>query len=188
MRHKFGGTLDAWTFDLGDAATSQTGVDGFLAVVAPGMAVTFWDSAAAGTQYAALLDQTSTEISTVTSDGAGELPEFWGPDADPDVWWMWADANGGAGPRRQILATDMGSSINELRSSILNLIADNDAQATLIDSSMGVVSYDAAASSWPARPADSRVYMWIGPTAPPVGGGYMQDGKDVWLNTVPAAG
>lgn len=185
-RHRFGGDLPAWTLALGASATSQSARPGYLTLAIPQVEVTFWSAATAGEQYD-LQDLTGITVSNVTSDSAGVIPEFLGPDTTPDTWWMWADANGGAGPRQLILATDVGSSVNELRATVLSLITENDTNAALLASSLGVVSYDSGASSWPTRPADSRVYMWVGPTAPPVGGGYMQDGKDIWLNTVPVA-
>ena len=62
------------------------------------------------------------------------------------------------------------------------------AVGTQVDNSLGVVNYDAGTSTWPVRPVgDSRRFMWIGPTAPPIGGDYMTDGWDLFTNTAPGS-
>lgn len=37
-------------------------------------------------------------------------------------------------------------------------------------------------SSWPARPSAPGVVLWIGPSAPPIGGSGGAGVNDVWLN------
>lgn len=172
MRHLFGGSLDAWTFDLGDDATSQAGMDGFLAIVVPARTVTFWDSAAAGTQYTDLQDLAGAPITAVSSDGAGEIPQLRGPD---EVWSMWADANGGAGPRRLIQATDVGDTVAANQARLDNVENTVAALSALAAVSVVTVAYDEVAGTWPVRPviAGSRIVFWFGPNASPPPAGYM---------------
>lgn len=64
--------------------------DGLWAVAAT-TTVSFWNDPDAGTQYTDLLSNTSTPITSVTTDEHGALPSFQGPDS---VTGMWADAGG----------------------------------------------------------------------------------------------
>ncbi|EPH40842.1 hypothetical protein ABT390_36525 [Streptomyces aurantiacus] len=59
--------------------------------VAPGVAVTFWDSPTGGTWYTDLLAETGAATSQVVTDASGAIPEFQGPEG---VTGMWADAGG----------------------------------------------------------------------------------------------
>lgn len=185
MRHSFGADLSAWATDLGDAATSQSGQDGNLALFIPGAVINFWDSSSGGTMYEDLLDNLGTPATTITTDSNGEFPTFSGPD---DVWTMWADGSGdGSGPRRLIVATDVADTAASNKAAIDDLTNAVTSLQDLVASSLGIVEYDSGSSSWPMRPSDSRIYMWVGPTAPPVGAPYMQDGRDFWLNPTPVA-
>jgi hypothetical protein len=185
-RHQFGGSLADFVVVAGDPATVGD-IDGFQTVLAPDTDVTFWTAQTAGTQYTDLLDLTGTPITSAATDSTGALPQLQGPDTDPEIWVMWADASEGAGPRRLIVSTDAGASIAALASALADVTEDVTSLATLASTSLGVVVYDSGSSSWPDRPSDSRVYMWVGPTAPAVGGTGMVDGKDFWLNPVPAS-
>lgn len=178
-RHLFGGSLDAWTFDLGDDMTSQSALDGQVAVVIPAVTVTLWTAATGGTQYTDLLDSTATPVTSIDSDATGEIPEFSGPDTTPDTWRMWADANGGAGPRRLMVATDMGDVLTSL-APLVDL-------AGLVDQIALWWPYDYDTASWPVRPAaaGARMVIWKGPSPPPVGGGYMIDGTDIFVDELP---
>jgi hypothetical protein len=167
-RHKFGGALCDWTFDVGDAATSTGGLDGNLAVVIPSAEVTFWDAATGGTQITDLTDLTGTPITSVTSDSVGQIPEFWGPDGPLR---MYADGNGGLGPRRVITANDLDTldaRLEDAENTILNLQA-------LADAAIVAVTYDEGTDSWPTRPAiaGTRIVHWYGPAASPPPTGYM---------------
>lgn len=185
MRHSFGADLASWSTDLGDAATSQSGQDGNLALFIPGAEITFWAAITGGTQYTDLLDNLGTATSSVTTDSNGEFPQFSGPD---DVWYMYADGSGdGSGPRRLIQATDLADTVVANKDSLTDLINTVTGLQDLAASSLGIIEYDSGTASWPTRPSDSRIYMWVGPSNPPVGGGYMQDGRDFWLNPIPVA-
>lgn len=60
--------------------------------------VTFWsDATSMSTQITDLTDMFNNPITSVVTDTSGQLPQFMGPAAG--TTWMWADANGGAGPR-----------------------------------------------------------------------------------------
>lgn len=185
MRHTFGGDLSAWSTDLGDTATSQSGQTGKLALFIPGAVIEFWDSVSGGTTYTDLIDHLGTATVSITTDANGEFPQFSGPD---DVVTMWADGSGdGSGPRRLIITTDAADTTISNRAAIDDLTnAVSDLQ-NLTASSLGIVEYDSESSSWPERPADSRIYVWVGPTAPSVGAPYMQNGRDFWLNPVPVS-
>lgn len=183
--HPFLGDIASWAFALGADEVSTDGQSGKRALVLPGGTIQFYDSRTGGTQYEDLTDLLGNTISSVSADEYGEYPQIIGPDRDPEVWVMWADGNGGAGPRRLIYATDAGDVINGLRQSLSDLIASNNALNAQVQSSLGVISYDGDASSWPTRPAgDPRLFAWLGPSAPPAGDPYMLDGE-VWINTEP---
>lgn len=185
MRHTFGADLSAWATDLGGAATSQSGQAGNIALFIPNAVITFWDSLSGGTMYEDLLDNLGTPQTSITTDSNGEFPQFSGPD---DVWTMWADGSGdGSGPRRLIMATDIAEIASSNKSAIDDLTNAVASLQGLAATSLGIVEYDSGSSSWPTRPADSRIYVWVGSTAPPVGSGYMQDGRDFWLNPTPVA-
>jgi hypothetical protein len=160
---------------------------GTRALFIGGATLQFWDSPAGGNQIVDLLDMLNTPITQVTADSLGEFPQVEGPDTVPETWMMWADGAGGAGPRRAVVATDVGDALNATNSALVDQIATVSAQQGLVASSLGVVEYNAAGASWPLRPLDGRLYLWVGPTAPPVGGGYMQDGRDLWANTDPVS-
>lgn len=142
--------------------------------------VWFYDAQTGGNRYVTgLTDLASTEITQVVSDSDGGIPRLRGP---KDVPYLWADASEGAGPRRLMVPADLGGYITELRSTVANTQADLEDAQELVAASLGVVRYDAGAGAWPARPSDSRVYAWLGPSAP----SGMAAG-DLWFNTSPGA-
>lgn len=181
----FGADLASWSTDLGDAATSQSGQSGNLALFVPGAEIQFWTAITGGAQYTDLLDNLGTATASVTTDANGEFPQFQGPD---EVWYMWADGSGdGSGPRRLITATDLADTVAANKDSLTDLINTVTALQDLAASSLGIIEYDSVSAAWPDRPEDSRIYMWVGPTAPTIGGTGMQDGRDFWLSPVPVS-
>lgn len=186
-RHWFLGDMSAWAMALGADETSVDSQSGKRALMIPSASITFWTAQSGGTQYTSLLDAIDTPITAATADTHGEFNPIQGPDADPEIWYMWADGSGGAGPRRLVVATDLADTVVANRASLLDLIGTVADLQTLNATSLGVVEYDTVAGAYPLRPADSRIYVWVGSTAPPVGGGYMQGGRDFWLNPTPVA-
>jgi hypothetical protein len=94
-RRRFGGDASFWVMIV---------VGGNLEL-SPNATVQFYDQPTAGTQYTDLQTTGGAPIDSVTTDGFGEGGEFYGPDR---VTSMYADANGGQGPRRKIIANDLG--------------------------------------------------------------------------------
>lgn len=185
MRHAFGADLSAWATDLGALATSQSGLSGYQALFIPNVEITFWDSVSGGTQYTDLLDNLGTATMSITTDTNGEFPLFNGPDG---VVTMWADGSGdGSGPRKLILTTDVADSAMSNKIAIDDLTNAVTSLQDLVASSLGIVEYDSVSASWPERPTDSRIYVWVGPTAPAAGAPYMQNGRDFWLNPTPVS-
>lgn len=185
MRHLYLGDLASWTLGIGADETALSGLAGKRALTIPGGVVTFWTAMTGGSQITDLTDLLGNPITQVTADSSGELPQIYGPDTTPDTWYMYAD--GGSGARRIVAATDLGDVVNANKQSLLDVISDVATLQDQVASSLGVVEYDTTTSSWPLRPTDSRVYMWIGSTAPPIGGGYAQAGRDIWFNGNPVA-
>lgn len=186
-RHVFLADMASWATDLGADEVSAGGLSGKHALFIPDATITFWTAQTGGAQITDLQDMLGNTITSVAADSAGEFPQIQGPDTDPETYSMWADGNGGAGPRRKVVATDIGDRVSSNGQSLEDLTAEVASLSALVASSLGVVEYDSTNSTWPTRPTDGRVYMWVGTTAPPVGGGYMQSGRDIWLNQDPVA-
>lgn len=173
-RHTFGQDLTSWTMLIDDESD--------VVSVAGGVTVTFWSAEVGGSQYTDLLDSGGSAASSIVSaDGSGALstgtiPKFSGP---AEVTEMWADAGGGA--RAKMMATDLGGMVTDVRATVVDL----QGVVALLSNSVGTVRYDSTTSSWPERPVDSRTYLWIGPTAPTIGGTGMVDGVDLWINPTP---
>jgi hypothetical protein len=176
MRHTFGQTLTDWTMSNG---TPVTGV-GFKTapVFAKGpVQISFWSAAVGGVQYTDLIDPSGNPAPVIVSSDAtdglevGTIPQFQGPD---EVTEMWADA--GSGARYRIVANDLGANVADL----LSTQSDQQATLDLLAHSPGVVVYNPDTNSWPDRPADSRPYFWLGPTAPAVA-----PSGDLWFDTDP---
>lgn len=174
-RHTFGGGIADWAF--------QSNSDGSL-TLSPAAVLTFYDSLTGGTQYTAapmpggvddgtgLLDSTGMPVSSVTCDSNGEVADaLQGPDG---VTKMAADASGGAGPRRWIIANDLGDDVTALLGDFASIVALGEAPT--------YVYYDATLGAYPARPLVSSPVWWVGPVTPPIGGG-SATGSDIWLNT-----
>lgn len=188
-RHYFLGDMSAWATDLGTDEVSAGGLSGKHALFIPGASITFWTAQTGGSQITDLLDMLGTAITSVTADANGEFPQIQGPDTSPDTLVMWADGNGGAGPRRKVLATDIGDLVLSNLSSLLDLIDQVTTLQDQVANSLGVVVKDTATGTWPTRPAaaTARPYMWIGDSAPPIGGSYAVAGRDIWFNPNPLA-
>jgi hypothetical protein len=127
--------------------------------------IIFFNLQTGGTQYEGI---------TVTSDSTGAIPPFTGPDG---VREMWADANGGAGPRQLMTDTGVGPDL----ATVINDAADLDnavAALQALAATMPInVLYDEGEAEWPARPdiAGSRIVFWHGPNASPPPSGYMSE-------------
>ncbi|REE62115.1 GDSL-like lipase/acylhydrolase family protein [Streptomyces sp. 3212.3] len=104
-RHRFGGIADyVISVGAGNVATLQ-----------PGTSVTCWNAAVGGTQYTDLTDTDGTTPivgGTLTANSSGSVPEFFGPDG---VRSLYLDANGGSGPRRRTLTTDLDEDFDALQ-------------------------------------------------------------------------
>lgn len=187
-RHLFLGGMADWATDMGAAETSMGGLDGTRALFIPAAVLQFWTAATGGLRITDLQDMLGTPITEVTADSNGEFPQILGPDTDSDTWLMYADGSGsGSGPRRAVTAIDLGETVSSNKQTVLDLVVTVNSLQGLASTSLGIVEYDSGTASWPTRPSDSRIYVWVGPSNPPIGGGYMQDGRDFWLNPTPVA-
>lgn len=170
-RRLFGGDLTGWTMALGDTVTASSGASGPQVLAQTSVSVTMWSAQSGGVQYTDLLDQTGVAQTFVTTDAAtGQIPAFQGPDADPEVTYMWADAGAG---RQLLVATDLGDVVAANTGAIATLQA---AQAGTAAPTF--VYYNTASSSYPDRPSTGAPVWWIGPVAPPIGGTGAVDGLD----------
>lgn len=108
MRRLFGGGPADYVISAGD----PDGSGGKQAVLEGGVEVTFWDALTGGNQYDDLQTYPGgTPITSVTTADTGDLfgywPLFYGEDGGAvDIDVMYADANGGAGPRFPVHAVD----------------------------------------------------------------------------------
>lgn len=186
-RHWFLGTPADWAMALGADETSTDSQSGKRSLVIPAATLTFYDAKSAGTQYTDLLDDIGTPITSATADSEdGSWAQIQGPDADPDVWAMWADGSGGAGPRRLVVATDFGDLLN----AHIEAIGDLQEQMAVVQAVLALVPLvvrEGGDGSWPLRPdiIGDRTGLWVGPDTAPVGGGYMLDGTDLQIDTQP---
>jgi len=175
-RYQFGGTDAAWIMSAQDASV-QYGAGALVARLSPGAVVRFYSVATGGTQYTGLLDAVGATVSTITADSTGALPVFSGPDAGPD--FMWADANGGAGPRRMVGANDAASQAVQAH---VDTTDPHGSKAYADAWHEIVVRYNTATSSWPTAasvPANPAVdWLWRGPVGvpPPIGPNHMREG------------
>lgn len=154
-RHDFGGDIAAYVITKGDSQAA-----GSTAILTPGATVTFYSAQSGGSQHTDLQDLTGVAISSVTSDSNGSIPQLRGPDG---VWAMWADANGGNGPRNLMIATDVGEGISAAQSQA-NQAASDLASLVLTDLS----NVDAGS------PADGDALVWSASQStwvPAAGGG-----------------
>jgi hypothetical protein len=172
---------------LGADEISTDGQSGKRALIVPSATITFWSARTGGTQYTDLLDDLGTPITGATADSStGEFPPIQGPDTDPDTWYMWADGSGGAGPRRLVVATDIGDTVSTLTAAVADLQDQMDAVQALLAITPVIVTENGD-GIWPLRPdiVGTRTAIWKGPDTAPVGGGYMLDGTDLQIDTQP---
>lgn len=107
-----------------------------VATLAPATAIRFYNEISGGTQYTDLTElDGSTPISggIVTTDSNGAIPEFLGPD---NVTVLYADGNGGSGPRRAMVATDLGPQLIALDNQI-NQVGGLDDRVEILEASGG---------------------------------------------------
>lgn len=107
-RHIFGGDIASYVVAVGNPETVGS-ISGDHALLVPSQVVTFWNAATGGSQITDLQDMLGTAITAVTTDTNGAIPQLQGPVTTPDTWSLWADANGGAGPRRLMVASDLSA-------------------------------------------------------------------------------
>lgn len=162
----FGGT----TADFVVVAEPETG-ELTLGAEVP---VWFYNAQTGGTRYTTgLTDLSGETITEIVSDSTGAIGQFRGP---VNVPFLWADASAGEGPRRLMVPADLGNFVSGLRSAMLDLQSAID----LLQNSAGVLRYDPLTESWPSRPSDPRMYLWVGPSAP----SEIPDG-DLFVDTQP---
>jgi hypothetical protein len=138
--------------------------------------VWFYNAQSGGTRYTSgLTDVSGSAITEVTSDGDGAIPQLRGPSG---VGVLWADASEGAGPRRAMVPVDLAEYVSDMRATVEDL----QSAVAQFNTSIGAVRYNYDTSAWPDRPADSRIYIWFGPSAPSA----IPDG-DYWINPNPAS-
>lgn len=112
-RHWFGRGATDWTFSLGGSTVSGSITTAPALATGPAT-LTMWSQETSGAQYTDLLDAGEAAITEVDSGNGvllpvGTIPRFLGP---PDITYMWAD--GGAGVRYLLVATDLGDAIADM--------------------------------------------------------------------------
>jgi hypothetical protein len=162
--HLFGGTLADFLV--------IPGAGGVLNLDA-GKAVWFYNAESGGTRYTeGLTDLAGATITEVTSDSTGGIPQLRGP---VGVATMWADATEGAGPRRLMVASDIGDDLLVALGRITTVEAytNLDRQITLYR--------DRTTGEWPTRPDTALPVHWwetipTAPSPPTIGEPYALDG------------
>lgn len=169
-RHKFGAREADWIQQV-DPLTGD-------AEKASGIIIQMWSDLTGGSQITDLLDSGGSPVTTVTSDSNGYLPVFSGPDTSPETMKLAADANGGAGPRYWIHASDLPDTV----ASIQATQQSNVTQLAALNANAPVFNYyNTATASYPARPSTGMPVWWVGPNAPAFGGSGAVAGLDYWI-------
>ncbi|WP_289008960.1 hypothetical protein [uncultured Thermomonospora sp.] len=140
--------------------------DNGVLLLSAGTEVTFWNAATGGTRYTDLRDLSDTPINSVTSDEHGAIPQLRGPDG---VRSMWADASGGSGPRRLMIAADLPDDVASLLERVAQLESLLAAHQTLLNYALYGIKYDSGTASYPSIPpelAGQQYLVWIGPPTP----------------------
>lgn len=153
-RHPFGATIADYGIAHIDGSSVFGSPGAQLLVLTPGAVVTFWTAQSGGSQIVDLAAHAdgSSPVDHVTADSNGAIStQVWGPDG---VASMWADGNGGAGPRVLMLAADIADLVAQLVAQVASL------QAAL-DLSPAYVYYDTVSQSWPHRPATSKPVWFV---------------------------
>ena len=173
-RHRFGGDTASWATNLGADATTPGGVPAKVALFVPGAVVIFYNRAEGGSRYTELADLNGTTIDSVTCNERGFWPEFDGPDG---VWTMYADANGGDGPRYRVQATDLGAAVDSAQSTADEALNS----ATTAELAPIFLYYNDAAGAYPDRPSGGAPVWFVGPVKPPIGGTGAINGLDLHI-------
>jgi hypothetical protein len=79
----------------------------------------FYTAKTGGSRYTDLEDMSNSPITSITTDSSGFAGEFQGP---AGVLEMYADANGGSGPRYRITANNLGDSYTLLYAAVQGLV------------------------------------------------------------------
>ncbi|ASU83593.1 hypothetical protein CDO52_13030 [Nocardiopsis gilva YIM 90087] len=114
MRHRFGGNRADWVMEPGEAIQAGETVVAYIPNLLPNEAVTFWGAETGGTQITDLQDPGTGDPlgSSITSDGAGNIPAFLGPDG---VTYLWGSASvDGSATRYAMTAVDVGDSFADV--------------------------------------------------------------------------
>jgi len=123
--HLFGGTIADYVVTYGPSGELYLAAD---------TEVWFYNAETGGTRYTdGLTDLTGTPITSVTSDATGAIPQLRGPEG---VTEMWADANQGTGPRRLMVAADLG----DLEGVVAGLSGEVDGVSAAVDALATVAS------------------------------------------------
>lgn len=144
--------------------------------------VWFYNAHTGGSRYVSgLTDLTGVTITEVTSDSNGGIPQLRGP---AGVTVLWADASGGAGPRRLMVATDLGEEVSGLGSRVATL----ESEQAALHGAPAWVRRNPSTGAWPARPATGRMVVWLDtlpetPSPPPIGGVGMADNLDLYFGS-----
>lgn len=159
-RHRFGG--------IADYVISKGTSD--VATLEPATSVTCWNLASGGTQYTDLVQVDGvTPISggTLTSDVNGAVPEFMGPNGVREVYF---DASGGGGPRRRALATDVGTDLSTLESTVTTHTGSANPHGTTVGGLSDVTAtspkggarilYDTLTSKWVEDGTSKSLMGW----------------------------
>jgi hypothetical protein len=139
--------------------------------------VWFYNEQTGGTRYEdGLTDLSDNAITAVTSDETGAIPQLRGP---AGITTLWADANGGAGPRRQMDAHDLGDDLAGLSGRVTTV------EAYTVLGRQVTVYRDATSGAWPARPDTTLPVHWwetipTAPSPPTIGEPYALDGVDFY--------
>lgn len=172
-RHSFCGDMASWVMDTGTATTSASGLPGDFMVAIGSQEVTFWNAATGGSQYTDLIDANGNPVTSVTSGADGSLPQVSGPDG---VNVMWADASGGAGPRRVAIATDLGAQADAIQAQCPDWTAARtfgvEADGQYVSDgaiTTGTATLTSATASWQPEDAGKRVIVYGAGT----GGGHL---------------
>jgi hypothetical protein len=180
LRHPHGASSTAWVFDVAG--------DGVTPFLVAGSSVTGWTAQTSGSQYTDLLAADfSTAIDHVlTSDGTdgytvGQIPLFYSP---AGISGMWISADGG--PRVWLPANDIDQRLITLEDTIDDLLNRmGGAEARLALAAMFV--NQTGTDPWSTRPdiAADNLLLWAGQTNPGIGGGYMRDNLDIFVDRTP---
>lgn len=166
--------VDGHVFGGGVADFLVVPGSGGVLLLAAHKPVWFYNSQFGGTRVeTGLTDMTGAPITEVPSDDKGALPQFRGP---KNVTELWADASEGEGPRRLLVANDLGDKVTEIKTEMGSLAA----AAADLSAAPAWVRRDPVTGAWPVRPETARCVIWLDtlpetPAQPQIGGAGMVD-------------